>query len=264
MTLCNSAVFAQNHTANTTRNPNAEKDSLSDDQIQIFSRMLNDMVFVEGGLFYMGEGLSSDEFTNHGAVDNKPSHEVVINSFFLARFEVTQDEWVIVMGTNPAHFQGNDLPVENVSWDDCSRFISRLNELTGMMFRMPTEAEWEYAAKGGKYSCGYDFSGSNYVSSVAWYAMNSNNTTHDVGRKRPNELGIYDMSGNVAEWCSDYYDHDYYRYSDRDNPSGPNNGVNKVNRGGSWLMSQPYLLTNVRNVNKPEEKNAAIGLRLAM
>jgi len=252
--------IAQNHTANTRRNPNERYDTLSASQIQVFSLMLDNMVFVDGGSFYMGK----DDPKGTTGRDNQPRHLVNVDPFFIARFEVTQLEWETVMGYNPSFFKGEYLPVENVSWNDCSRFIEKINSMTGMDFRLPTEAEWEYAARGGKYSLDYLFAGGDFVKAVAWYKTNSGNSTHEVGEKRPNELGIFDMSGNVAEWCEDFYDHNYYNISSSDNPAGPVDGVNKVNRGGSWLMEESYQHVVNRNLGSPSERTPSVGFRLAM
>ncbi len=253
-------LSAQNHTANSRRNPNERNDTLSAEQIAVFSRILDNMVFVDGGSFFMGR----DDSKNLNKHDNEPRHLVNIDPFFISKFEVTQDIWAVVMGDNPSAFKSELFPVENISWNDALEFIGKLNNLTGMDFRMPTEAEWEFAARGGKYSLDYQFAGSDFLKAVAWYKDNSQNSSHEVGKKRPNELGIFDMSGNVAEWCSDFYDFDYYKTAQTDNPKGPLNGLNKVNRGGSWLMEEIYQRVDARNVASPDERNPSVGLRLAM
>ena len=181
------------------------------------------MIKVEGGTFSMG-GRYDDE---------KPVHSVTLSDYYIGETEVTQELWVAVMGSNPSEFKGdNRRPVESVSWYDCQEFIKKLNQLTGKEFRLPTEAEWEYAARGGKYSRGYKYSGSNNADEVAWYSSNSGSKTHSVKTKKANELGLYDMSGNVEEWCNDWYG-DYQSYS-QTNPTGPSKGEYRVLRGGNW------------------------------
>ena len=164
------------------------------------------------------------------------------------------------MGSNPSNFKGNNLPVENVSWYDCQTFIKRLNSYTGRNFRLPTEAEWEFAARGGNYSRHYKYSGSNKIDDVAWYSENSGHRTHPVGNKQPNELDLYDMSGNVWEWCSDWYG-SYSSYS-QSNPTGPNSGSYRVNRGGSWIG---WFCRSASRINfKPGDCFIDLGLRLVL
>ena len=164
------------------------------------------------------------------------------------------------MGSNPSNFKGAQNPVEQVSWNGCQEFISRLNSLTGRTFRLPTEAEWEYAARGGNKSLHYKYSGSDNIGNVAWCNGNSGSSTHAVGTKSPNELGIYDMSGNVWEWCSDWYGG--YSAGAQTNPQGPSSGSDRVLRGGSWLSSARYCRVSNRNFNVPNSSNLNIGLRL--
>ncbi|MBR7028214.1 MAG: SUMF1/EgtB/PvdO family nonheme iron enzyme, partial [Bacteroidaceae bacterium] len=191
------------------------------------------MIAVEGGTFLMGSP-ESDADTDD---DEKPQHEVTLSNYYIGETEVTQELWETVMGSNPSEFKGPKLPVENVSWDDCQTFIGKLNAQTGKTFRLPTEAEWEYAARGGKKSKGYTYSGSNTIGNVAWYDGNSGGTTHEVSTKQANELGIYDMSGNVLEWCQDWYGATYYENSSTTAPQGPASGTYRVLRGGSWYYS---------------------------
>ena len=186
---------AKTHSSGKPRSATAGMSQAQKDRI--IQNLINNMVYVQGGTFMMGatSEQGSDAYDNE-----KPAHQVTLSSFSIGRYEVTQEEWQAVMGSNPSWFKGPKRPVENVSWDDCQAFIKKLNEMTGKQFRLPTEAEWEFASRGGIKSQGYKYSGSNNLNSVAWYADNSGNTTHDVGQESPNELGIYDMSGNVWEW----------------------------------------------------------------
>ena len=188
-----------------------------------------DMVRVEAGTFTMGATAEMEDPED----DEKPTHRVTLtNDYYIGKYEVTQGLWQAVMGNNPSNFKGDNLPVEQVSWYECQDFLSKLNRLTGKKFRLPTEAEWEYAARGGNKSRGYQYSGSNNLSDVAWYRVNSGDKTHAVGTKQANELGIYDMSGNVWEWCQDWYGN--YSSSSQTNPTGATSGSDRVVRGGSW------------------------------
>ena len=214
------------------------------------------MVSVEGGTFQMGSIVGNN--------DEQPVHEVTLNSFFIGQTEVTQELWEAVMETNPSDFKGSKLPVEKVSWDVCQTFITKLNGLTGMTFRLPTEAEWEYAAHGGHKSQGYKYSGSNSLNDVAWYEDNSGNTPHNVATKAPNELGIYDMTGNVWEWCQDWYGSHYYSDSPMDNPTGPASGTWRVIRGGGWNGMAWYCRVTGRNYANHDVADNVMGFRLAM
>ena len=181
----------------------------------------------------------------------------------LFRSEVTQAQWKAVMGSNPSNFSGCDnCPVENVSWNDVQQYIQKLNAQTGKNYRLPTEAEWEYAAKGGKSTRGYTYSGSNDIGSVAWYYDNSGSKTHAVGTKQANELGIYDMTGNVWEWCSDWYGN-YSSYSVT-NPTGVTSGGNRVLRGGSWSSNADNCRTTFRYRGIPGGRNYSDGFRLVL
>lgn len=214
------------------------------------------MVFVEGGTFMMGSD-DSDAYDYE-----KPEHNVILSGYHIGKYEVTQDLWEAVMGSNPSYFKGSRKPVEKVSWEDCQEFIRKLNNLTGKNFKLPTEAQWEYAARGGKKSRGYKYSGSNTIGDVAWYTYNSGNETHDVGTKSPNELGLYDMTGNVYEWCSDWYGS--YESSSQTNPSGPSSGFYRVNRGGSWPNTERYCRLSFRNLNSPGNSFIHLGFRLCL
>ena len=175
---------------------------------------------------------------------------------------MTQALWQAVMGNKTSNFKGDNLPVENVSWKDCQKFLSKLNNTTGKSFRLPTEAEWEYAARGGKKSRGYQYNGSNNLSDVAWYDDNSGKKTHAVGTKQPNELGIYDMSGNVWEWCQDRYGK--YSSSSQVNPTGANSGSDRVLRGGSWYNTARLCRSSCRFSSAPDDRNGRLGLRLIL
>ena len=213
------------------------------------------MVYVAGGTFQMG--------SNDGGSDEQPVHSVTLSDYYIGQTEVTQELWQAVMGSNPSYsrFKGAKNPVNDVSWNDCQEFISKLNRLTGGRFRLPTEAEWEYAARGGNKSRGYIFSGSNYLGSVAWYFDNSGGEAHPVGCKSPNELGLYDMSGNVWEWCSDRYG--YYPSSSQINPTGASSGSYRVSRGGGWFCDAAYCRVAIRDSNTPTNSKYILGLRLA-
>ena len=193
-----------------------------------------EMVKVEAGCFKMG---SKQKPTGYLVFrTDYPVHRVTLtNNYYIGKYEVTQALWQAVMGNNPSKFKGTDLPVENVSWNDCQDFISKLNAMTGNRFRLPTEAEWEFAARGGNKSRGYQYSGSNVPSDVAWYRDNSGSKTHAVGTRQSNELGIYDMSGNVWEWCQDWYGS--YSRSPQINPTGAISGKYHVIRSDSWYGS---------------------------
>jgi len=217
------------------------------------------MVHVDGGTFIMGDSIQHDGL----GADVIPAHEVTLSDFSIGQTEVTQDLWEAVMGSNPSKKTGDKKrPVENVCWSECQTFIEKLNELTGMSFRLPTEAEWEFAACGGNKSKHYLYSGSNIINDVAWYDQNSMNTTHPVKRLSPNELGLYDMSGNVEEWCLDWYDG--YNSQSQTNPTGPSGGSERVVRGGSWWGSSKWCCNKYRYSNSLSYNSSFIGLRLAM
>jgi formylglycine-generating enzyme required for sulfatase activity len=208
-----------------------------------------EMVTVEGGSFRMG----ADD--SEAWDDEKPVHSETVSTFRIGKTEVTQALWTAVMGSNPSNFKGDNLPVEKVSWNDCKTFISKLNSLTGENFRLPTESEWEYAARGGNKSRGYKYSGSNSIGEVAWYYGNSGSKTHPVATKSPNELGIYDMSGNVWEWTSDIWCGDY---------NSSRSGSYRVDRGGGWSFDARYCRVSSRNDRDPSYTINYLGLRLAL
>ena len=218
-----------------------------------------DMVRVEAGTFTMGATAEMKKPMDH----EKPTHRVTLtNDYYIGKYEVTQALWQTVMGNNPSKFKGDNLPVEQVSWDDCQDFLSKLNRITGKTFRLPTEAEWEYAARGGNKSRGYQYSGSNNLLDVAWFWDNSGCRTHAVGTKQANELGIYDMSGNVWEWCQDWYG--AYSSSSLVNPTGANSGSYRVYRGGCWIKYAGDCRSSCRYYYKPDHRDSDLGLRLVL
>ena len=219
-----------------------------------------EMVRVDGGTFTMG---ATSEQGSDAYSWEKPAHQVTLSSYYIGKTEVTQALWQAVMGSNPSICKGSNLPVECVSWEDCQTFIRKLNALTGKNFRMPTEAEWEFAARGGNNSRGYKYSGSNTLSNVAWYDDIMGSQTHPVGTKAPNELGLYDMSGNVWEWCSDWYGS--YSSSSQYNPTGPNSGSRRVYRGGNWFKGYARICrVSDRGSDTPTYLRDVLGLRLAL
>jgi formylglycine-generating enzyme required for sulfatase activity len=206
------------------------------------------MIFVEGGEYLMG--------SENGDDDEKPVHKVMVNSFYIDKYEVTQREYEKVMGNNPSSLKNPDAPVTNVDWNAAIAYAIRVNK------RLPTEAEWEYAARGGKYSKGYLYSGSKIIGDIAWYADNSGKTIHAVGAKQPNELGIFDMSGNVSEWCSDWYA--TYQYISQTNPMGPSYGEYRIYRGGSCLSLAFSCRISYRKLNNPNYTSPFLGFRCVM
>ena len=224
--------------------------------------ILGDMAQVRGGTFTMG---CTQLPENECSVFEKPAHQVMLNDFYIGKYEVTQFVWKQIMGIyyNPAgNRTGDNYPVENVSWDDVQEFIERLNDKTGKIYRLPTEAEWEYAARGGNQSGGYIYSGSNTLDDVGWYEDNSEDKTHPVGMKKANELGIYDMSGNVDEWVSDFSGP--YNSSIQSNPIGSESGSEHVVRGGSARRDDDAARVFSRGGYSAENSNPALGFRLAI
>ena len=216
------------------------------------------MIKVEGGTFTMG---ATDEKDNPYSGD-KPTHQVMLSTYYIGETEVTQALWKAMMGSNLSYFYGDNLPVENVSWNDCQDFLSKLNVKTGRHFRLPTEAEWEFAARGGNKSNGTRYSGSNNIDEVAWYDGNSVSMTHPVKTKKANELGIYDMAGNVWEWCYDWYD--AYSSNAQTNPTGPISGENRVGRGGGWNGGARFCRSACRGYDLPVKSDGYLGFRLVL
>ena len=229
-----------------------------DPEVDPLEALAASMVFVEGGTFQMG---ATEEQGADADSDEYPVHSVTLNDFYIGKYEVTEAQWTAVMGNNPSYYNGDiNFPVNEVSWDDIQEFIQKLNQLTGKTYRLPTEAEWEYAARGGKKSKGYKYAGSNTIEEVAWYSDNSDSHTHPVGQMQPNELGLYDMSGNVMEWCQDWYGHysDYYQ----PNPTGPGSGSSRVCRGGGWYFSAQGCRVSFRRNDSPSYNDSSTGFRL--
>ncbi|MDE5877440.1 MAG: formylglycine-generating enzyme family protein [Muribaculaceae bacterium] len=231
-------------------------------QSLILSALTNDlpdieMVIVNGGTFTMGFDANEAEHAYEA-----PKHEVTLHDYKIGKYEVTQDLWEAVMGDNPSIFKGPDLPVENVSWNDVRQFIKKLNKLTGKHYRLPTEAEWEFAARGGNKSKGYAYIGGDEIDTTAWHSGNSDKCTHAVGSLTSNELGIFDMAGNVSEWTQDWFGH----YSDKaqTNPKGPKSSdIGKIFRGGNCAILFNYNKPACRFVSNPNFKSSTIGFRLA-
>lgn len=218
--------------------------------------LVPEMVEVPGGCFRMGDGFGE------GGPDEHPVHEVCVDTFQVGRYEVTQHEWQTIMGSNPSRFpKGNDYPVENVSWDEAQEYIRRLNRLIGGGYRLPTEAEWEYACRSG----GLDekYCGGDSLEELCRHRGNSGFSTQRVGTRFPNGLGIYDMSGNVWEWVEDWYDKDYYQASPRENPPGPVSGFFRVSRGGAWDYGAWFNRATARICSWPDVGYFALGFRLA-
>jgi len=221
---------------------------------------LPDMVRVEGGAFTMG----CTDRKNDCEKNEYPAHEVTLDGFLIGKYEVTQAEYEAVMGFNISYFGDcPDCPVENINWYEVQMFIEKLNEKTGRNYRLPTEAEWEYAARGGEKSIGHMYSGGDGLDEVAWHKTNTEKRPKRVGQKRPNELGIYDMTGNVWEWCHDSYDKNYFQSGPVFNPQGPEEGRTRVVRGGSWLNDEKSCRVSARYYTKAKDFRNGIGFRLA-
>ena len=216
-----------------------------------------EMIYVKGGTFSMG---SNPDETEHAY--ETPRHEVTLHDYRIGKYEVTQELWETVMGDNPSVFKGKSRPVENVSWNDVNLFIKKLNKVTGRHYRLPTEAEWEFAARGGNESNEFVFIGGDEIDKIAWHFGNSEKQTHQVGLLAPNELGIYDMAGNVSEWTQDWFGH--YKAESQTNPKGPKSSdIGKIFRGGHYSILSEYNRPAWRSVSNPNFRSSTIGFRLA-
>ncbi len=228
-------------------------------QTKVASETEDGMIFVKGGCFDMGDIFET------GDRDEKPVHTVCVGDFYLGKTEVTQKQWEDIIGNNPSKFQCGDCPVERVSWNNVQDFIMKLNEKTGRNYRLPTEAEWEYAARSGGWK--EQWAGTNdkeKIEEYTWYGFTAEGRTHAVAQKTPNGIGLYDMMGNVWEWCSDWYDKKYYETSPSKDPQGTSDGKNRVLRGGGWRSKDKGLRTTDRNYFVPTSKKFSdIGFRLA-
>jgi sulfatase modifying factor 1 len=232
--------------------------------IKILNEFENNMLYITGGTFLMGCTMAYNDSCDF---DQKPVHSVTIDNFKLSKYEVTQSQWNYIMANNPSYFKRcKNCPVEQISWNDIQIFLLRLKELTGKMYRLPTEAEWEYAARGGNKSKGYLYSGGNNLNDILVYkkkVIKGDFKTFPIGQQKPNELGLYDMTGNAWEWCSDWYSDDYYSNSLSKNPKGPLNGESKVIRGGFSLFSKKGFGVAFREKETPDTKAYFLGFRLA-
>ena len=235
-------------------------EEVTEEQQEVIREIVSNMVRVEGGTFQMG---SDDELA---ATDEQPVHSVTLSSYRINKFTVTQKQWRTLMGSDPGwnsnYGVGDEFPATYVTYADCENFVKTLNTLSGLNFRLPTEAEWEYAARGGKQSQGTLYSGSDNPDEVAWHQGNAGNVLHYPGRLRPNELGLYDMSGNIWEWCGDWYGE--YPADAQTNPAGPANGNRRVVRGGSFSYEASYSRVSQRNSLSPNYRSFVTGFRVAI
>lgn len=238
-----------NYTAVVTVSVSSDKSVLT-----VNGNVTLNLIKVNSGTFQMGCADGDD-------ID-KPVHSVTLSDYYIGETEVTQALWKAVMGGNPSYWKNDNLPVEQVSWDDCQKFIAKLNQLTGKTFALPTEAQWEFAARGGNKSQGYKYAGSNKIDDVAWYGDNSSKKTHYVAQKQSNELGLYDMCGNVWEWCSDWFG--YYTSAPQTDPIGPSSGTERLQRGGSHYTGATVCTSTSRWTCTPETRVDNVGLRLVL
>lgn len=243
-------IYTMPPSQNSNKGENEENNNYSAKKENPFNEI---MVKVEGGTFLMG----NEEYPSAGAI---PVHSVSLKSYFISATEVTQKQWREVMGSNPSYFEGDNLPVENVSWNDIQQFLRKLNSKhIGKNYRLPTEAEWEFAARGGNKSKGYLYSGSNNPSIIAWCGGVSDGKTHPVGQKLANEIGLYDMSGNVEEWCNDLYKH--YDGTFGQNSKGIMDDT-RVIRGGYYNNAAWAIFVFCRNAREPNHHKGYLGFRI--
>nr|MCU0392817.1 formylglycine-generating enzyme family protein [Thermoflexibacter sp.] len=247
---------------NEPKTQNTKLETTTDQKV-ILAEIEKNMVAVEGGTFSMGCTSEQKDCSDN----EKPVHSVTVSSFYISKYEVTQTQWEAIMGNNPSYFKNcPTCPVESVSWNDIQEFITKLNQLSGKKYRLPTEAEWEYAARGGKKSKGYQYAGGNSLNSIAWYNSNADFKTHPVGTKTANELGLHDMSGNVWEWCEDFYDENFYTKVKNGKANYPNK--NRANyivlRGGSWGGYAGYCRVAYRSRDYPTNRNDDYGFRIVL
>jgi formylglycine-generating enzyme required for sulfatase activity len=219
-----------------------------------------EMIWVEGGAFVMG---CTNEQKKECNGNEKPTRQVTLSGFYIGKYEVTQAQWLSLMDSNPSYFPGDSLPIDAINIADIEEFLQKLNARSGKNYRLPTEAEWEYAARGGRKSKATKFSGAANINEVAWYESNSGRHPHPVGIKTPNELGLYDMSGNVYEWCQDWYE-DNYTYALKDNPTGPTEGTTRVMRGGNWEEDAHSNRVSYRTDNTPSDRFNSVGFRVVL
>lgn len=243
---------------------------LQEDYTETAFGMNMEMVYVKGGEFMMGYTKEQElDIPNiPDSSDKKNTRKTKLDSYHIGRYEVTQAQWKAVVGTEPSHFKGDSLPVEKVSWEDAQEFCKKLSEQTGKKYVLPTEAMWEYAARGGVHKTNTKYAGGNNINEVAWYKNNSNNKTHPVGSKKANALGLYDMSGNVAEWCLDWFgDMTYlgaYDPTDDYNPQGPTSGMSHMTRGGYWSSVDASCQVSNRINFRPDGRLNVFGFRVAV
>lgn len=228
---------------------------------EVVLQIVQNMVRIDGGTFKMGCQNESDSDCYYW---EKPAHKVSVSSFYMDKYPITQLEWEAVMGTRP-WFSKNcpTCPVENVNWNDATEFLARLNKVSGVHYRLPTEAEFEFAARGGNLSKGYKYAGSDNIREVAWYDSISRGQAHPVAQKKPNELGLYDMSGNVFQWTLDWFDSDYYLHSPEKDPKGPDSESYRTCRGGSWWSDDSYSRVSNRDRYPVDARDDDVGFRIA-